>query len=203
MRPIRRALLLSILVLAACGDDDDGGAARDTAGSTTTVEVDDPASFADPASKLSYTIPDGWFGPATEDLVAFFTSTISSNEPNADTGDEPAAIAGAGLFDTTFFDPSVGLQEAATGAAFGFAEFFVPYPGQREVEIDEATEVSGREAWHLRFRVVPDDPDNPAALVAMIAVELPEPAYVVAVVIGDDPTLEADVEAVIASVGVG
>ena len=195
---MRSLLLMPGLLLGACADGDSDDAAATTT-TTTTVEGedDDGATFVDPIAKLEYAIPDGWTGPETEGLLEFFTSVVTSDESSEE---EPAAIAGAGLFESTFFDPAGGLEDATAGAVAGFAEFFVPEPGAREVEVNEAVEVSGNEGWHVRFRIVPDDPEAPVAIVEMVGVDLSAPAYVVAIAIGEDPDLEADIGAVIASV---
>jgi hypothetical protein len=165
------------------------------------------ASGSSLVSVLSPASPAVATGQRTR-LISFFTSTIATEETSDTTADspdqkKPGGIAGTGLFKTTFHDPTrQGLRTAALGAGAGFAEFFIPYAGQRATLIDQAVRVSGHSAWHVRYHITPDDPTDRPAAVEIVAVDLPQPAYLVAIADGDDPGLQKDVDDVIASLQV-
>ncbi|MEO7557160.1 MAG: hypothetical protein ABIV94_11220 [Acidimicrobiales bacterium] len=210
----RLVVSVCVLVLAACGQSGPSASsesASDPAG-TDSSRPGDAKTVSDPKAGLTYAIPDGWSGPLTEGLV-YFTSYISS-EP---TSDDPtksskattstrqdrgraAAIAGAGTFQGLDADPGRdGLQSAAKSSAIGFAEFFIPQEGQRSSLVDEETQVSGHRAWHVRYRIVLDDPTERPKTVDLVAVDLSEPAYLLTVVDGEDADLTASVDSIIAS----
>jgi len=161
--------------------------------------------YADPVSHLAYETPEGWFGPTTDGLLDYFTSAVSTidldaEEPEVDEEAETSALAGTGLFESTFFHPDKGdLRDATNDAAAAFAEFFVPDTGQRRTLIDEELSVSGKHAWHVRLEIVPDDLDEGVTTVDLVAVDLPEPAYLLALVAGDDEERLHEVDEVIDS----
>lgn len=146
--------------------------------------------FTDERAGVSYVIPSGWSGPETEGLVGFFTSTAT---PRAQ-GSGPTALIAAGLFASTFYDPSrEGLREAAMATARGMAEFFFPTQGEVAVLADAPHSVGEHDGRRVRLRITFEDDAVPPATVQLVAVAASPPAYLVGVVTADDHALQAAV----------
>ncbi len=174
----RLAVVVAVVVTAGCT----------SGGSSSRAEV------RDDVAGVAYEIPSGWKEQARDDLVSIFTSAVSS----PDSGDQPSAIVGAGVFRSTFYDPAKGgLRGAAVDAVRGFAEFLIPESEHEPVRSDRAMTIGDRDAWRAEYRVQPDDSDDTPSTVTVIAVSAPRPFYLVAVRYRADAALDRTTDLVL------
>jgi hypothetical protein len=160
--------LAILLLTAACGTGLGGGGNR----------------VVDAKAGLSYSLPSGWEERPREDLLDFFTS-LSGIETDADGN---GAFLALGPLEGLFAEDEPDLAAQAEGLAIDFAEFFVPFPGEREKTEDEALEVDGHDAHRVGLKVVPDD--EPSAIVEAVVVQLEEgAAFALGVVMPEDGDL--------------
>jgi hypothetical protein len=205
---------VALFALAACG----GGEAKPTATSappapSTTAPSSAASGSATPAEAgarhrdtkagLDYPVPGGWFGPYTEDL-ALLTSAVQSVAMTEDGDDDPDSfgLVGAGRFQDTFYDPSrEGIGKASMSTAIGFAEFFVPVAGKRDILLDKAERVGDRDGWRVRFRVTPNDPSEAEpATFELVGVSGKNPGFVIGFVTGTDAETLRTMQAALADV---
>jgi hypothetical protein len=168
-RRLRAGWLALILLTTACGTGLGSGGTR-------VVDTD---------AGLSYSLPSGWDERPREDLLDFFTS-LSGIETDADSNGALLALGSLqGLFAED--EPDMGAQ--AERLAIDFAEFFVPYPGEREKTGDEAVEIDGHSGHRVALEIVPDE--EPSAVVETVVVQLEGgAAFALGVVFPEDRGLE-------------
>ena len=185
----------AVLVASSCGTSD-----NHNSGSPSSTRAS-PAQVRDAVAGVAYEIPQGWSERPRDDLIDFFTSLeASASDEAAENDGEEAALVGAGLFKSTFYDPGrQGLRQAAVSAAQGFAEFFIPESSHDPTREDHTTRVDGHAAWRADYSVVPDDSSELPTTVTLIAVDAPTPFYLVAVRTGSSKALVAAVEGIFSS----
>jgi hypothetical protein len=176
-RWLRRATAAtSILVLAACAGK----------GGSGTRVTDDRAG-------LSYELPSGWEEKPRGDLIEFFTSSSGLETENSN-----GAILGLGPVAGLFAEEAPDLGSMADSVSIGFAEFFVPFEGERDKVTDEAMRVGDRDAHRVGYRITPDI--EPEAVVEAVVVDLEDgPAFAVGVVSPSDDDLERQLSGALGS----
>jgi hypothetical protein len=165
--------LVTTVLAAGCGADSSGGTGR---------------RIVDSEAGLSYELPRGWDEKPKADLLEFFTSA-SGIETDSDGN---GAILSLGTMEGLFAEEAPDLATMAEGLAIDFAEFFVPFEGERDKTADEAVEVGGRDAHRVALEITPEE--APAAVVEAIVVDLDKgPAFALGIVTPRDGGLERQV----------
>src|SRR5687767_3027194 len=96
--------------------------------------------IVDAEAGLSYELPRGWEERPKEDLLEYFTSA-SGIETDADSN---GGLLALGPVQGLFAESEPDLAATAEGLAIDFAEFFVPFEGERDKTADEALKVGAR-----------------------------------------------------------
>lgn len=91
-----------------------------------------------------------------------------------------------------FAEEAPDLATMAEGLATDFAEFFIPFEGEREKTTDEAFKVGDHEAHRVVLEIAPEE--EPAGVVEAVVVKLDEgAAFALGVVTPRDGGLERQV----------
>lgn len=168
-------LMAALLVGCGPGDGTGGGGAG--------------RRVVDSDAGLSYELPRGWDERPNADLLEFFTSSSAFETAGSDGN---GAILALGRVEGLFAEDAPDLATTAEGLAIDFAEFFVPFEGEREKTADEAVEVDGRDAHRVQFEITPQD--GPGAVIETVVVDLDKgPAFALGVVTPQDAGLERQV----------
>lgn len=154
-----------LLLLMACG------------GSEGPRVVDERAG-------LSYVLPSGWQERPREDLLEFFTS-VSSREISENNG----ALIALGQTEGLFAEDAPDLATMAEALAIDFAEFFVPFAGERDKTADESLEIGGNDAHRVRFLITPDE-EQEAVVEAVVVQRGDDASFVLGVVSPRSTSLE-------------
>jgi hypothetical protein len=130
----------------------------------SAIDREDPSSrhATDPASGLSYLLPQGWHR-RDEELVEPFTSSIAS---------ESGAMVSSGRWDHLLTAPPSN-DELIAGAAWlasEYGEYFLPFEGNRVDVVMEETTVAGRPAARAGYRLVFEPEDGEPAFVRVLVV---------------------------------
>lgn len=164
--------LLLVVLLSGCAGGNGGG-----------------PRVVDSQAKLSYNLPSGWEEKPREDLLEFFTSVSGIETDDRSNGGLLAVGPMEGLFEEDASD----LATSAQTLAISFAEFFVPFSGERDVTTDEAVEVSGFDAHRVKLEITPDT-EPPATVEAVVVEREGGASYILGIVSPADSRLERQVE---------
>ncbi|HEX8770761.1 MAG TPA: hypothetical protein VF711_08335 [Acidimicrobiales bacterium] len=175
------ALVLIAMLAGGCGssngDSVGSGGSNGGGGDLADRVVDDRAG-------LSYILPLGWEKRPSEDLLDSFTSLSSMETGSGGNG----GLLALGPVERSFADKSPDLATMAEGLAADFAEFFVPFQGERRNAADEALQVGGNDAHRVLLEIVPED--SPPAIVEVVVVKLDGgPAFALGVISPRDGTM--------------
>lgn len=178
-------MVLLLLIAGGCGAGNGAGG-----GGTGRRIVDSEVG-------LTYELPRGWEEKPREDLLEYFTSA-SGIETDADSN---GALLALGPVEGLFAEGEPDLAATAEGLAIDFAEFFVPFEGERDKTADEALKVGGQDAHRVEFEIKPEN--APAAVVQTVVVDLDKgPAYALGIVSPRDGDLERQMSEALESLDV-